>query len=57
MRDEFVRAITADGLVKAAAITGRDLVRSGPDKSIPSFLLPQPPWAALCWQPPCWATC
>ena len=26
MRDEIVRAITADGLVKAAAITGRDLV-------------------------------
>ena len=41
MRDELVRAITADGL----------------DKSTPSFLLPQPPWAALCWEPPCWATC
>ena len=27
MRDEIVRAITADGLVKAAAITGRDLVK------------------------------
>ena len=26
MRDEIVRAITADGLVKASAITGRDLV-------------------------------
>ena len=26
MRDELVRAITADGLVKAVAITGRDLV-------------------------------
>ena len=26
MRDDIVRAITADGLVKAAAITGRDLV-------------------------------
>ena len=26
MRDEIVRAITADGLVKAAALTGRDLV-------------------------------
>lgn len=26
MRDEIVRAITADGLVKAVAITGRDLV-------------------------------
>lgn len=26
MRDEIVRAITADGLVKATAITGRDLV-------------------------------
>ena len=26
MRDEIVKAITADGLVKAAAITGRDLV-------------------------------
>ena len=26
MRDELVRAITADGLVKAVAVTGRDLV-------------------------------
>ena len=26
MRDEIVRAITADGLVKAVAVTGRDLV-------------------------------
>ena len=26
MRDEMVRAITADGLVRAQAITGRDLV-------------------------------
>ena len=26
MTNEIVRAITADGLVKAAAITGRDIV-------------------------------
>ena len=26
MRDEIVRAITGDGLVKAVAITGRDMV-------------------------------
>ena len=26
MRDEIIRAITADGLVKASVITGRDLV-------------------------------
>ena len=26
MRDEIVRAMTADGMVKATAITGRDMV-------------------------------
>ena len=36
MRDEIVRAITADGLVKAAAITGRDLVERA--RQIPTLL-------------------
>ena len=48
MRDEIVRAITADGLVKAAAITGRDLVERA--RNIHTLL----PVATAHWGEPLW---
>lgn len=51
MADEIVRAITADGLVKAAAITGRDLVERA--RNIHTLLpMATAAWAAPCWGPP-----
>ncbi len=52
MSDHIIRAITADGSVKAVAITGRDLVERA--RTIHT-LLPRGhrrPGAAPCWPPP-----
>lgn len=51
MSDHIIRAITADGSVKAVAITGRDLVERA--RTIHTLLpVATPPWAAPCWPPP-----
>ena len=51
MRDELVRAITADGLVKAVAVTGRDLVERARGSTL-CCLWPPRPWGGPCWPPP-----
>ena len=49
MRDEIVRAITGDGLVKAVAVTGRDVVERA--RNIHKLLPMSTAALGLCWGP------